>query len=214
MIVRLWVPQTRLTSCDLLIFVEKASEPVESADASRVIWPLFWERARGSGLGQGAVRAVMVEVVFVFGQHCSCVALVDDEDPVEEFSADAADEPLGDRVGSWGSNWRFDHLASGGSEDRIEAGGELAVAVPDEEAEVLHGVVEVHREIPGLLGQPRPGGVRGDAEDVDLAGGVVDDEERVEPGQGDGVEVEQVAGQDGVALGSEELCPGRPGSLW
>jgi hypothetical protein len=42
---RVWVPQTRLTSCDLLIFVEKAREPVESADASRVIWPLFWERA-------------------------------------------------------------------------------------------------------------------------------------------------------------------------
>jgi len=40
-----WVPQTWLTSCDLLIFVEKAREPVESADASRVIWPLFWERA-------------------------------------------------------------------------------------------------------------------------------------------------------------------------
>ena len=43
--VRLWVPQTRLTSCGLLIFVEEASDPVESADASRVIWPLFWERA-------------------------------------------------------------------------------------------------------------------------------------------------------------------------
>ena len=41
----LWVPQTRLTSCDLLIFVEEAREPVESADASRVIWPLFWECA-------------------------------------------------------------------------------------------------------------------------------------------------------------------------
>ncbi|MDT7718144.1 MAG: hypothetical protein QOH09_4136 [Pseudonocardiales bacterium] len=53
------------------------------------------------------MRAVVVEVVFVFGQHCSCVALVDDEDPVEEFSADAADEPLSDRVGSWGSNWRL-----------------------------------------------------------------------------------------------------------
>jgi hypothetical protein len=56
--------------------------------------------------------------------------------------------------------------------------------------------------------------VRGDAEEVDLAGGVFDDEERIEPGQGDGVEVEQVAGEDGVGLGSEELCPGGPGSLW
>jgi hypothetical protein len=54
----------------------------------------------------------------------------------------------------------------------------------------------------------------GDAEDVDLAGGAFDDEQRVEPGQGDGVDVEQVAGEDCVGLGAEELRPGRPGSQW
>jgi hypothetical protein len=58
------------------------------------------------------------------------------------------------------------------------------------------------------------GRVGGDAEDVDVAGGVFDDEERVEPGQGDGVDAEQVAGEDRVGLGAEELRPGRPGSLW
>ena len=56
-------------------------------------------------------------------------------------------------------------------------------------------------------GQPAAGGVGGDAEDVYAAGGVLDDEERVEPVQGDGVEVEQVAGEDGVRLGSQELGP-------
>ena len=43
--------------------------------------------------------------------------------------------------------------------------------------------------------------MRGDAEDVDAPGGVLDDEERVQPVQGDGVEVEQVAGEDRVRLG-------------
>jgi hypothetical protein len=56
-----------------------------------------------------------------------------------------------------------------------------------------------------LLGEPGAGGVGGDAEDVDLAGGVFDDEERVEPGQCDGVEVEQLAGQDRVGLAPQEL---------
>ena len=43
--------------------------------------------------------------------------------------------------------------------------------------------------------------MRGDlAEDVYAAGGVLDDEERIQPAQRDGVEVEQVAGQDRVAL--------------
>jgi hypothetical protein len=54
--------------------------------------------------------------------------------------------------------------------------------------------------------------VGGDAEDVYAAGGVLDDEERVEPVQGDGVEVEQVAREDRVRLGSQKLGPGWTGS--
>jgi hypothetical protein len=57
------------------------------------------------------------------------------------------------------------------------------------------------------LRQPRARWVRGDPEDVDPAPRVLDDEERVEPVQGDGVEVEQVAGENPVGLGSEELGP-------
>jgi hypothetical protein len=41
----------------------------------------------------------------------------------------------------------------------------------------------------------------------DLAGGVFDDEERVEAGQGGGVDVEQVPGEDRVCLDAEELGP-------
>jgi hypothetical protein len=54
----------------------------------------------------------------------------------------------------------------------------------------------------------------GDAEDVDAAGGVLDDEERVEPVQCDRVEVEQVAGQDRVGLGPQKLRPGGSGPSW
>jgi hypothetical protein len=54
----------------------------------------------------------------------------------------------------------------------------------------------------------------GDAEDVDAAGGVLDDEERVEPVQCDRVEVEQVAGQDRVGLGPQKLRPGGSGLSW
>jgi hypothetical protein len=57
----------------------------------------------------------------------------------------------------------------------------------------------------GQLSQPRSGWMGGDPEDVDLAGGVFNDEERVEPGQGDRVDVEQVGCQDCVRLGVEEL---------
>ena len=98
-----------------------------------------------------------------------------------------------------------------GGEDGVEGGGELAVAVADEEPEAPVGVVEVHEQVAGQLGEPGSGRVGGDAEDVDAAGGVLDDEERVEPVQGDRVEVEQVAGQDRLGLRAEELRPGRTG---
>jgi hypothetical protein len=96
-------------------------------------------------------------------------------------------------------------------EDRVEGSGELAVAVADEEPEALVGVVEVHEQVARLLCEPGSGRVGGDAEDVDSAGGVFDNEERVEPLQRDGVEVEQVAGQDRLGLCAEELRPGRSG---
>ena len=54
------------------------------------------------------------------------------------------------------------------------------------------GVVEIHEQVADLLGEPGAGGVGGDAEDVYAAGGVLDDEERIQPVQGGGVEVEQV----------------------
>ncbi len=52
----------------------------------------------------------------------------------------------------------------------------------------------------------------GDAQDMDTAGGVLDDEERVEPVQGDRIQLEQVAGEDAMGLRPEELRPGRSGS--
>jgi hypothetical protein len=40
-------------------------------------------------------------------------------------------------------------------------------------------------------------------------GGVLDGEEHVQPAQGDGVEVEEVAGHDALGLSLQEFLPGR-----
>jgi hypothetical protein len=111
--------------------------------------------------------------------------------------------------GSWPPRRRLDDRDVGGFEYGVEGGGELAVTVTDEEPEVSVGVVEVHEQVAGQLREPGSGRMGGDAEDVDAAGGVLDDEERVEPVQCDRVEVEQVAGHDGLGLRVEELGPGR-----
>ena len=76
----------------------------------------------------------------------------------------------------------------------------------------MTGVLEIHDQVAGLLGEPSAGWVSGDAQDVHPAGGVLDDEERVEPMQSDRVEMKQVAGEDGLRLCPEDLRPGRSGS--
>jgi hypothetical protein len=43
----------------------------------------------------------MVEMVLVLVEDHSSVSLVNGEHAVEEFAADAADEPFGDGVGPW-----------------------------------------------------------------------------------------------------------------
>ena len=51
----------------------------------------------------------------------------------------------------------------------------LGVSIADEEPESLPGVLEVHGEVAGQLGQPGAGPVCGSAEDVHAAGGVLND---------------------------------------
>jgi hypothetical protein len=51
-------------------------------------------------LAERAVRAVVVVTVLVLAKRGCGVPQVDDEDAVEEFASDAADETFGDRVGS------------------------------------------------------------------------------------------------------------------
>jgi hypothetical protein len=48
---------------------------------------------------------MVIEVALVLGRDRGCIgALVDDEDPIEVFETDAADEPLGDCFRPWPLN--------------------------------------------------------------------------------------------------------------
>jgi hypothetical protein len=73
----------------------------------------------------------------------------------------------------------------------------------------VHLLAEVHQQVPGLLGGPRPGRVRGDPEDADAPGGVLDHGQDVSLGAVEQVGGEEVARQDRLGLGAQELRPGR-----
>ncbi|MBB4787067.1 hypothetical protein [Streptomyces rapamycinicus] len=98
-------------------------------------------------------------------------------------------------------------------EDGVEAVGEVGAAVPDEEADRLCAVSEVHEVVPCLLGDPGAGRVPGDAGDVHVSGAVVDEEQHEPAPQEDRVDVEEVGGHDGGGLGFEEGGPGLVGAL-
>jgi hypothetical protein len=120
---------------------------------------------------------VFVVVPYVPLKRGCAVAVVDDQEAVEEFTPDGADEAFGYCVGPRRPHRRFDDSDVDRGEHGVEGGGEFGVSVADEESEVPAGVVEVHEQVAGLLGQPLPGGMGGDAQDVHAAGRVLDDKE-------------------------------------
>jgi hypothetical protein len=83
--------------------------------------------------------------------------------------------------------------------DCVEAGGELAVPVADQVAELLGAAAEVHEQVAGLLGHPGAGGVGGDPGEVHVAAAVLDHHENVKAAQEDGVDVGEVDREDRVA---------------
>ena len=66
-------------------------------------------------------------------------------------------------------------------------------------------VAEVHDQVAGLLGGPFPGGMQGDAEDADAPGGVLDHGQDIGLGAIEQVGREEVARQDRLGLGAQEL---------
>ncbi len=96
-------------------------------------------------------------------------------------------------------------------EDGVESGGEVRAAVADHELDPLCLFAEVHEEVAGLLGGPFPGGMQGDPEDADAPGRVLDHGQDIGLGAVEQVGREEVAGQDRLGLGAQELRPGRPG---
>jgi hypothetical protein len=74
---------------------------------------------------------------------------------------------------------------------------------------VLESLVEIQRQVAGLLGRPPPGRVAGDAAQVQPAATVLDEHQHVQPCQQHRVNVQEVDGQDPGGLGAQELLPRR-----
>ena len=122
--------------CGVAVFVDQAAEPVDPFDLLTVVragWRLRgWQRDLEA---DASVRPVRVVVLDVDGEGVLEVAAVADQQPVEAFGADRADSAFGVGVRLRCPRRGADHSDAVGGEDVVERGGELRVAVADQQLE-------------------------------------------------------------------------------
>ncbi len=135
------------------------------------------------------------------GSKCS------NEHPVEALGPRRPDKAFGERVRSWRPHRRPDNPGTDRPHDLVERPDELGVTVADEEPDGSTLVLKGCGQVPGLLGDPGSDRVGRHAGQEDLPALEVNEEQHVDPAQGYGLDVEEVAGEGAGGLCSEELRP-------
>jgi hypothetical protein len=144
---------------------------------------------------QRSMWAPPVVVGAVSGEDGSQVPLTEDQHAVGELGPDGQHEPFGEAVRPRTPRRNLHSVDPRAGQHTVEAGGELAGPVADQEPERRGAVIQIHQQIPGLLGGPRSGRMAGRSQDVDVAAVDFQGEEHVDPFQGErAVDVEEVHG--------------------
>ena len=119
-----------------VVLVDEPTEHVTSADAA--------ERRGSRGHctdrcghfeSKAAVRPMLVVMPDVVAEDCFEMVTAENERPVETLFSYGPYPALRDRVRAWRSHRCLDHLDAFRGEHLVEAGGELRVAVSDQEPE-------------------------------------------------------------------------------
>ena len=152
------------------------------------------------------------------GKHPAQVPLAEDQHPVGDLGPHCQDEAFGEAVRSRTPRRDLDYLDTRVRQDRVERSRELTGPVADEEPKPADVLAEVHQQVAGLLGGPRPIGMCGHAQDMQVAVADLEHEQHVEPPQRErAVDVEEVDRQHAGGLGAQELPPtgvGVPHRRW
>jgi transposase len=178
------------TSCDLGILVDQPAEPISPHDPYA---------GRRSGQGDGpqrcrlterAMRPMFVVMRYIDLQCHLEMSSAHDQHPVQQFTTYRPDPSFGERVRARRPHRRTQDPDALGSEDDVEGGDEFRVPVANQELDLPGSVCQVHEQVAGLLGHPRPGRVGGHAEDVHPAGGKLQHQQHVQALEQHRVDVE------------------------
>ena len=116
----------------------------------------------------------------------------------------AFDPAFGIRVHSRTLRGRLLDLDTLGCKDSVERVGELAVAIPDQEAERCAAVTEVRDKVPGQLGHPGRIRIPSDTKDANLARPDLDHEKYIDTSEIHEIYVEKVACQQSFRVRTQE----------
>src|ERR1022692_1650235 len=132
------------------------------------------------------------------------MSLVEEEDVVEKFAAQGADEALGDRVHVGRTDGALDDADASAAGGTVEGSSELVVAVADQKS----GRRGLHGGVANLLCRPRLVGAAGSGDVHHLAGALVDEEEQEQRPEQEVVGLDEVAAPDVLRMVLNEGGPG------
>jgi hypothetical protein len=136
----------------------------------------------------------------------------EDQHPVGDLRPGGEHESLRITVRSGAPGRDSYDLDTGTGQDHVKLCGELSGPVADQEPETCGAISQVYQHVADLLCGPGPFRVRGDPEDVHVAGTDFHDEQAIQALQGQGaVHVEEIGGEHRRCLRMQELPPSRVG---
>jgi hypothetical protein len=120
--------------------------------------------------------------------------------------------PLGIGVGLRSPDRRSKNLNTLGGEHLVEGTGVLGVVVAQQEADRAPTILQLHRRVPGLVGDPRRARMRRNPSDGNAPGAELDDEQHTQRLQPDRPHGEAAARHGRPSRRPQELRPGRSGA--
>jgi hypothetical protein len=139
-----------------------------------------------------------------------------DQQPVQALRADSADPPLRVGVRVRRLHRGHEHLDTLRPKHVIEPAAELRVSIANEEAHPASSFVQGQQQVARLLGDPGGIGIGGHTAQVDPAGIQLDEEQHIQlqPPQPDGIDGEEITGDDPGCLLAQKRLPGCGSPPW
>jgi len=148
------------------------------------------------------VVVIDVDLKYVFE-----VAATTDQGPVQTLTPDGADETLGVRVGSRREYRCADHPKAFAAEHLVEGAAEFRVAIAHQEPTSPELLAHRHEQIAGLLGDPGAGWPDRATSKLHPARVELDEEQHIEAPRPDGLDGEEIGGEEPSGLGAQKLSP-------